>query len=347
VVTPSVPEPVVVLPVPEVAVAPPVPEPDFTPPVPAVEDDASRIPRLLRSEGVQFVVHLNPYHIITQELPYLTVLWDLEYRHQPYFPEVSDGGEWDRRERHFWGSLRRATWVVTGTSVGKADIEKCFGILGDRIAVVPLPTPSDALAPPPDAGPVLARYGLTEDFLLYPAQFWAHKNHVTLLKALRALRDGYDMRPLLVLAGADHGNKDHVEARAREWGLAEQVRLLGFVPRQDLLALYTRARMLVNPSVFGPDNIPPLEAFALGCPVAYGRVRGAEEQLGDAALLVDLLDAAAWAEAIRSLWTDQALRDRLVERGRLRAARWTSRHVAAAILDLIDQVAAFRELWGG
>jgi glycosyltransferase involved in cell wall biosynthesis len=300
----------------------------------------------LHEHHLGVLLHLNPFLVLAPDIPYLTVAWDLAHWFQPFFPEVSADGEWEARQRHFEWSLPRATWVVTGTARGKSQIEWAYGVPAERVVVVPLPTPEDALAHEPRGATETAhRHGLTGPYLLYPAQFWPHKNHVTLLRALRVLRDVHGLRPLLALTGSDRGNRPHVQARAREMGVLEQVRFLDFVPRAVLLDLYARAAALAYPSLFGPDNLPPLEAFALGCPVVASRVAGAEEQLGGAALLVDPLDAGRWADALRAILTDEAQRVGLVEAGRLRAARWTRSDVGTEFLRLIDSFAVVRDLW--
>lgn len=139
--------------------------------------------------------------------------------------------------------------------------------------VIPFPAPDGALMiPSVDSAGIKAKCGLGGDFLLYPAQFWPHKNHINLLRALRILRYQHDLDLSLVLTGSDTGNLAHVMKQAVELGLSGQVFFSGFVPRDDLNALYRASIALVFPSYFGPDNFPPLEAFALGVPVVAANV---------------------------------------------------------------------------
>src|SRR5204862_5080014 len=110
--------------------------------------------------------------------PYFVFVWDLEHRVQPYFPEVSASGAWDFRENHFQATLRRASIIATGTEVGRQQIEQFYQVPSNRIVKIPHGTPSDALAyKRSGTTAVLERYGLDQSYLLYPAQFWPHKNH--------------------------------------------------------------------------------------------------------------------------------------------------------------------------
>jgi glycosyltransferase involved in cell wall biosynthesis len=131
---------------------------------------------------------------------------------------------------------------------------------------------------------------------------------------------------------------------ARRLGLEDQVKFLGFVEQNDLIDLYKGAFCLVFASFCGPDNLPPLEAFALGCPVIASEVPGAREQLGDAAILVPPTNERALAEAIMSL-RDQETRKRFIKSGHARvlATNWDD-HVRG-LLASWDEFAAIRRAW--
>ncbi|CAN5311668.1 hypothetical protein BH09GEM1_BH09GEM1_18770 [soil metagenome] len=282
--------------------------------------------------------------IIPLDLPYVATLWDLQHRVQPWFPEVSSEGEWRERERLYAEFLGRAAAVIVGTSAGAREIASAYGELPGGTHVIPFPTPSFALFA--GSRPRLRRpTDLPARYLFYPAQFWPHKNHITAVRVLDALRSMHDA-PDLVLAGADKGTRAHVLREAEALGVARRVHMPGFVDREKLIGLYQHADALLYPSLFGPDNLPPLEAMALGCPVIAARVDGAEEQYGDAAMLVDALDPRDYAEAVRALRDDPMRADLMVERGRARARGWTATEYARDVFALIDhRIAPYRALW--
>ena len=303
---------------------------------------SSHLNEALRAARLDALVHLRPW-VLSMEVPYCVFVWDLEHRCQPYFPELTNHGEWERREQRFGEMLQRATAVMTGTVVGKEQIERFYQVDPSRIVLLPHATPADALALGEQTRGTRT-VGDTKT-ILYPAQFWAHKNHVGLLKALAILAERHGLRPRLKLTGTDVGNRAHIDAWAARLGLTDQVEFLGFVSRRDLLELYGHVDALIYPSTFGPENLPPLEAFALACPVAAAKVPGAEEQLGDAALLFDPHDHSQMADAIRTVVYDDATRAALVAKGRIRARRWTNVHVADGILAWLDRFAPLRDLW--
>ena len=144
--------------------------------------------RLLLSQPVDLMWYPTPV-VATTEIPFITVVWDLQHRLQPYFPEVSAHSEWELRERYHEVVLRRAAIVIAGTEVGRQEIERFYQVPPDRIRVLPHPTPEFAFEPSTgDDAQVLEKYGIRGEYLLYPAQFWPHKNHIALVRALRLLR---------------------------------------------------------------------------------------------------------------------------------------------------------------
>jgi glycosyltransferase involved in cell wall biosynthesis len=127
-------------------------------------------------------------------------------------------------------------------------------------------------------------------------------------------------------------------------GLADRVKFLGFVEQNDLIDLYKGAFCLVFPTFCGPDNLPPLEAFALGCPVIASEVPGAREQLGDAAILIPPTNERALAEAIVTL-RDQDTRKRFIKSGHARALATNWDDYVRGLLESWDRFAAVRRAW--
>jgi glycosyltransferase involved in cell wall biosynthesis len=293
--------------------------------------------------GIDVVWNLFPFHRVST-LPYLSIVWDLQHRLQPFFPEVSAGGQWRARERQFAERLQRAALVIAGTEAGKHEIARFYGVPEERIRLLPHPTPRFALEAASGGVDVARRFGLDPGFILYPAQFWPHKNHVGLLLALAHLRAG-GLRLPLVLVGSDQGSRAHVLREAQRLGLEDQVRVLGFVSTEELVALYRTALCLAYVSFFGPENLPPLEAFALGCPVVAAEVPGAREQLGEAAVRVDATRPDLLAGAIRRLHEEPALRAGLIERGRARARAWTGAHFVRGAFTLLDELVPYTRCW--
>jgi glycosyltransferase involved in cell wall biosynthesis len=149
----------------------------------------------------------------------------------------------------------------------------------------------------------------------------------------------------VVFAGSDKGNADYVRTFASQLQPSIDVSFLGFVPVEDLVALYRGAFALSYVTFFGPENLPTLEAFALGCPVVASDVSGAREQLGDAALFVDPRNPLEIAAAVKQLHDDESLRRTLIDKGRARAERWTAKDFVRGVFAAFDEFEPVRRCW--
>lgn len=300
--------------------------------------------RALQAEGIEFVWFTDP-RPVEINIPFMTIVWDLQHRLQPWFPEVGNKAEWMTREASFSQFLPRASYIISGQAAGKKEIELFYGVPEWRIKLLPHPTPSFALDAETQPRTMLDRFDLPERFLLYPAQFWAHKNHANLLHALQHLSDVHGEDYHLALVGADHGNRVYVQRLAGELGVPDLVHFLGFVSIEELVALYQHAHALTYVTMFGPENLPPLEAMGLGCPVVATNVSGAAEQFGDAAILVEATSPESIAAGVMRLQTEAGLREGLIERGKARAASFTIDDFVRGVYAILDEFEPYRRTW--
>lgn len=300
--------------------------------------------RRLEADGIDLVWF--PTYVEDVSLPYVCQVFDLEHRTKPWFPEVSRHGEWEHRDRHYRRFLPKATRVIVAGETGREQVSRFYGVPPENCLPLKHPTPDFALEagerkPPPEEA--VTALGVELPYLLYPGQFWAHKNHAAALDALQELRSRGEGLSL-VLVGSDKGQRSHVERQIRARGLEDVVRVLGYVSEDELVALYRHAHSLLYLSRFGPENLPPLEAFALGCPVVAANVPGAEEQVGGAGIVVDPDDPGAVADAVQRVGEPKE-RKRLVAAGRARAEEWTADDYLAGLIGFLDEFEHERRLW--
>lgn len=286
--------------------------------------------RVLRDDGTDLVYFTSPsaFALGLRTLNYVTTVWDLCHRDHPEFPEVGYATEFEAREWLYRQSLTRAVLVVTDSEQLSDRLARRYGLDVERTLGVPFgPSPLLGTTASLDTEQVLRHYGLEPGFFFYPAQFWAHKNHVRILQAAAALRER-GVRVRLVFAGGDKGNLSHVQALAAELGMKGQVHFLGFVPSEHMRGLYAGCVAVVMPTYFGPTNLPPLEAWATGKPLIYSSE--CAQQAGDAALLVDPDDASAIAAAMQCvLDADPASVDAWRVKGNARLAHMDAARMVA------------------
>ena len=235
---------------------------------------------------------------------YIFSIWDLAHLEHPEFTEVSLFGEFERREHMYTAATRRAIAVIADSRPGTRLIAEAYRIPKERIYSAPFlmsPTIAKFQGNEQDAAAVRQRYGLTDPYIFYPAQFWRHKNHGYILSALRVMLDQYGWAPQAAFCGSDKGALSDVMESAVELDLSHLVKYCGFVPDDDMPYLYKGALALVMPTYFGPSNIPPMEAVCLGTPVCYSDFPAFREVMGEAVAYIDLERPDSLAEAIDAI----------------------------------------------
>jgi glycosyltransferase involved in cell wall biosynthesis len=256
--------------------------------------------RFLLSRGVDLVYFTSPnvFAMFFRKLNYVVTLYDLCHRDFPEFPETRNFAAFESREAYNRNVLPKAILVIVDSDLLKSKVCKLYDVQDERVLVMPYGV-SHYLAREDFAGASLRKkYNLERPFLFYPAQFWAHKNHVRILQALDLLKQRGS--PVdVAFAGSDQGGRAHVEATSTRLGLANHVHFLGFVPSEDLGGLYSESLALIMPTYFGPTNIPPLEAWSRNVPVIYSKHLSTD--IEDAVLAIDPDSPESIASAIEKV----------------------------------------------
>lgn len=233
---------------------------------------------------------------------------------------------------------RRANAIIADSECSKRDIIERLHIDPTRVHVVYLAaderyTPADAT----DIEKVRRKYALPEKFVLYLGGFDQRKNVRVIIQAFARLHDLHARGYRLVLGGAilGHDSEFFPDPRrlAREANLPDNaIQFIGWVEEEDKPALYSSATVFVFASLYEGFGLPPLEAMACGTPVICSNASSLPEVVGDAAITVDPNDVEAWADAMRTVLTDETRRIEMRERGLAQAKMFSWRKCAQETL---------------
>jgi glycosyltransferase involved in cell wall biosynthesis len=232
-------------------------------------------------------------------------------------PHLFGRAELAFRRRYYEGAARRADVVITISEFARTRMIDLLGIPGERIRVAHLGVDADAYTP---------HLGAREEFVLYPARGWKHKNHARLIEAMRLVRaERPELRLVLTGGGLDSLGE-----------LPDWVEVRGLVSGDELRELYRSAAVLAFPSLYEGFGLPPLEAMASGCPVAATDAGSVPEVCGDAAVLFDAEDPNAIASGILDAL---ARSSELARRGLEQVRAFTWERCRDAHLDVYRSVA--------
>ncbi len=284
-----------------------------------------------------------------EELNYITTVWDLCHRDDLEFPEVRAGRAFEGRERLYRAILPKAVAILVDSPLSRINMTRRYGIDADRLHVMPFSPAAGTQVSDEgyEAGfvDIPGKYGLDVPYVFFPAQFWAHKNHVYLLEGLKCLEEQFRHEVGAILSGGDQGNLAHIKGVVAKLGLENRVCFPGFVANEEMPYLYKQSLALVMPTYFGPTNLPPLEAFSLGVPVLYPDKVGLRDQVGDGALLMDLGQPLSMATHLAALINDSELRTALVERGSAVMAQYSDQNRLETLTTVLREFQRRRACW--
>jgi glycosyltransferase involved in cell wall biosynthesis len=267
-----------------------------------------------RRAGIDILHSLANFAPVSGRFRRVITLHDLQYR---AVPELLTPARRLGTARLLESAARRADRIITGSAFSRDSIVRDLAITPDRIDVIPYGVGARAAPSPVPEGELRQRHRLgTSPVVLTVASDLPHKNLGTLIDALGLIPAR--QRPVLVIAGPGTDGPG-LRARARDAGVHDDVRLLGFQPAEELDGLYALATCLVLPSLYEGFGLPVLEAMTRGIPVACSDIPAVREASGDAALRFAPDRPADIASAIQRLTEDAELRRRLAEAGRQRA----------------------------
>ncbi len=287
------------------------------------------VPRVARRMRLDLYHFTNSTAPVFFAAPYVVTIYDASLIR---FPETHPLRRRAYQRTLLWHTARRAIRIITISQASARDVVEFLGVPVERVVVTPLAA-DGSFRPVRDAdrlASVLERHGLRDPYMLYVGNIEPRKNLVRLIEAF-ARMDACDVK--LALAGGRAWMSRGVDRRIRELGLDGRVRLLGYVPDEDLPALYSGALAFAYPSLWEGFGLPVLEAMACGTPVVTSNRSSLVEIAEGAARLVDPCSVDAIAEALQLVISSAAERVRLSAAGLERAARYSWAKTAAMTID--------------
>jgi glycosyltransferase involved in cell wall biosynthesis len=253
-------------------------------------------------------------------------------------PEYFERGFTFRSKLLVKRSARRADQVHTSSEYSRDRLKFHYGLEMDKVRLVQpgIDVDSSAIIDRATAAKyVLDKFGV-ENFILTVGRIEPRKNHLSLLKAYRLIRQHHaHIGPLVIVGQRDFGYDSFFDVVNSE-SLRDHVKIMENVDDTALVNLYRAARLFVYPSFAEGFGLPVLEAMAYGVPVITSKATSLPEVTMDAAVLVDPESPNALADAIMKLIDDEDRQISMSLKGVERAKRFSWANTANQYLDAIN-----------
>jgi len=298
------------------------------------------VPRALRRCGVD-LFHA-PHYVVSPfvRCPFVVTIHDcIHLRFPQYLPNRA---AYIYAKSMMTMSARRARRILTVSNASKEDILHYLKVPADKVEVIYNGLDVRLVAPPTaeEVERVRDRFMLDSRFVLYTGNIKPHKNVDRLIEAYALLRrQGVEDVQLLII-GEEISRYPNLRRLVHRHQLHRHVRFFGFVPDETLAVLYRLASVFVFPSLYEGFGLPPLEAMAAGAPVITSNVSSLPEVVGDAAVLIDPMDAGTIADAMARVLGDADLRAELIRRGHERVKAFSWERSVARVRQVYEELCA-------
>jgi glycosyltransferase involved in cell wall biosynthesis len=315
-------------------------EEKFRPPLRNILWHQTVLPRLARELALD-VLHIPSYRRLPWRSPCPTVatIHDLA----PF----TVSRKYDMA-RMFYGRVvvkylaRMQERIIAVSGNTAADIERFFGISGERLKVVRNGLDHQRFFPRPSAAAqsrARGRFGLEQPYLLYVARLeHPGKNHFRLIEAFETFKTETRSPWLLALGGSDWSGAEVIHQRINESPFKDSIRPLGFIPDDEVPWLYSGAASFIYPSLYEGFGMPPTEAMACGCPVICSDRGALGEIVSDAAWKINPENSSEMAGALVAFFRDSNQRSEFTRKGLVRAAEFSWEKAAKETLAVYGSV---------
>lgn len=274
-----------------------------------------------------------PYQCLDRynlDIPALISLHDIQQEHYPEF--------FTRREIKWRAIICRrsaelSTWVIVSYEHIKKDIVKFYNLPSDKTDVC-----GWGFEKPPDVNEegfllVRNRYNIPEEYIIYSAQTWPHKNHIRLIQALNVLHKKYNKKISLVCTGKKNKYYKNIKKEIISLNLDRHIIFTDYVSDNELLVLLKKAQASVIPTLYEAGSYPLVEAMAVGTPIICSNVTSLPEQIGDRKFTFNPYDVEELASKLYMILTDKESIKENIASGKVQIGKlsWDKK-----ILNLID-----------
>ena len=234
-------------------------------------------------------------------LPYIFTVWDVQHKTIPQYPEVGSFFTKTYRDQIFKSNFNRAKYILFGNKSSYRIASKYYKLSKNKIFFNCHPTPSWALTKKSFKINKLLNKNKINNFFIYPANFWMHKNHLNLLKGFNIFQNKKKKSYQLILVGDIKDKKiyNKIKKFIKKNNILKSVKILGHVSRNELLSLYDNCLGLIFVSI-GTRKLPPLEALAEEASIIF-KFLGAIEQLKKNAIYINHYNPSVLQKVLKNL----------------------------------------------
>ncbi len=210
----------------------------------------------------------NPSEIslLASNINFIIMLFEMQHRTNNYLPEYKGFHDHDLREIIIINAIHRAFKTIVATNKDKSLLQKFYNANEKSIEVQPyVPFLPDIYenSKDQDFNEIFLKLDIPKNkkILLYPAQFWPHKNHGYIVKAAKTFKENNIENIIFIFTGFDKGNLNFIKKNIAKENLEDYFKIFNYVDNLELISLYLNCFAIISPTYVGHSTLPLYESF--------------------------------------------------------------------------------------
>lgn len=270
-----------------------------------------------------------PYFFISK-LKKISFVYDIVWK---LYPETMKLGTKITMKLFAMRNLKRSDLLISISDSTRRDVGSILNI-DTKITTIPLAADKDIFykADILSIDIVRKKYNISKRYILSVCTLEPRKNLISLLYAYSGMKN-YDQYQL-VLVGQIGWIRSNFFNLIEEFGIKNNVLIIGYVPKEDLAPLYTGAEIFALPSLYEGFGLPVLEAMQCGCPVVTSNSSSIPEVIGNAGIMIDAQNVDELKKALEKILSDNSKRIEMSIKGLERARKFSWEKSAKKLIEL-------------
>jgi len=254
------------------------------------------------------------------QIPNITTIFDIQ---QYFYPEYFEKDVLEMRIDFTKQTVEKTNTILTVSEFSKKTILDMHKIDGKKIVITNLDSDESFYQPLEKKKASKIKMRLPKNYILFPANMWPHKNHISLLKAFKIVKEKYCLDIKLVFTGAKEKETESIKKFINNNNLMDDVFYLGYIDQDDMRYVFSFAKMLVFPSLYEGFPLPIVEAMRSDIPIVCSNTTCLPEMTGNAAVLINPNKPKEISRVIYNVYKDSRLRNMLIENGRKKRTEYS------------------------
>jgi glycosyltransferase involved in cell wall biosynthesis len=270
------------------------------------------------------------------KIPSVLSIHDIQ---QVHFPEFFSEQELKLRKITYDLSVKNASFIQASSVFIKEDLQNNYSLVNSTsIKVISEGVNIPVFRKQKKISYLKEKYNFSNKYLFFPAQIWPHKNHITILKALKKIERETGIQICLVLTGAIYEKSEPIFEFIRLNNM-DYVHYLGLVSFNDLICLYQNAEYMITGVLYESSSLPILEAAASGTPVIASRTPPNIEMSENLKInMFDPLNTNELSELLLRIWDNQELRKEQVDYNNINIKKYSWDTVALKYIKTFETI---------